>query len=162
MRTLKAVRTLAVCAIVALAALTLGTGATSAQGSLSQADYTEIQMLYAKYAHAIDSGDAAGWAATFTPDGVFGNSKGTEQLKAFAQGFHSRFKGNARHWNNELVITPTSDGAKGTCYFYLLDVTTKAIVTTGIYTDALVKTPAGWRFKERVAKGDVPPPASSK
>jgi hypothetical protein len=148
--------------IVAVAGLTLGAQSLHAQGSLTPADYTEIQMLYAKYGQAIDAGDAAGWAGTFTPDGVFGKEKGTEQLKAFVQGFYTRFKGNARHWNNQLIITPSADGAKGSCYFYLLDVTTKAIVTSGIYTDSLVKTPAGWRFKERVAKGDVAPPASTK
>lgn len=153
---------LATSGIVALLSVTMGSPALYAQGALTQADYTEIQQLYAKYAMAIDAGDEAGWAGTFTPDGVFGTSKGTDQLKAFVKGFYGRFKGNARHWNSNLVITPAADGAKGSCYFYLLDVTTKAIVTSGIYTDALVKTPAGWRFRERVAKGDVAPPASTK
>ncbi len=148
--------------LVALASLTLSSRALDAQGSLTPADYTEIQQLYAKYNMAIDSGDAAGWAGTFTNDGTFMKSKGTEDLKKFAQGFYTQFKGNARHWNSNLVITPSADGAKGSCYLQLLDVTTKAIVTSGTYNDSLVKTPAGWRFKERTVKGDVPPPGSTK
>jgi len=153
----------AVWGAVAVAVATVGAGALQAQGSLTVADYTEIQQLYAKYNMAIDSGDEAGWAGTFTPDGVFGGTtKGTDQLKAFVKGFFTKFKGNARHWNSNLVITPTADGAKGSCYLILMDVTTKAVVTTGIYMDSLVKTPAGWRFKERAVKGDAPPPAATK
>lgn len=146
---------------VALLSATLGSSAY-AQGSLTPSDYTEIQQLYAKYNMAIDSGDEAGWAATFTADGVFGSSKGTDQLKAFAKGFFGKFKGNARHWNTNLVITPTTDGAKGSCYLLLLDTTTKGVVMSGIYSDTLAKTASGWRFKERVAKGDVAAPPSTK
>jgi hypothetical protein len=146
----------------ALAVLTLsgavcwaiGAPNISAQAALTQPDYTEIQQLYAKYAHTIDSGDAAGWARTFTVDGVFGNAKGTEKLEAFAKDFYQRFKGDARHWYSQLLIAPAPEGAKGSCYFTLLDVKTKATVASGIYQDTLVKTAGGWRFKERVATAD--------
>ncbi len=46
-------------------------GTCAAAGGLSAQDYFEIQQLYARYNNAIDSGDAEGWAATFTSDGVF-------------------------------------------------------------------------------------------
>jgi hypothetical protein len=149
-------------AVVILAGAVSGAGwaiaaqTVSAQGTLTQPDYTEIQQLYAKYAHTIDSGDAAGWARTFTADGVFGNAKGTEKLEAFVKDFYQRFKGDARHWYSQLLITPDPAGAKGSCYFTLLDVKTKATVASGIYHDILVKTTNGWRFKERVATPDKP------
>ena len=34
-------------------------------------DYEEIRQLLGRYNLAIDLGDAAGWAATFAPEGVF-------------------------------------------------------------------------------------------
>jgi hypothetical protein len=135
--------------------------ASTTEGTLTPQDYNEIQQLYARYAQTIDAGDADGWARTFTPDGVFGATKGTEKLVEFARGFYQRFKGGARHWYNQILITPTPEGAKGSCYLMLFDVGTKAITTSGIYQDTLVKTAGGWRFKERVTIVDkASPPAN--
>lgn len=68
-----------------------------------------------------------------------------------------------RHWNTNLVITPTTDGAKGTVYLFLMDVSAKppAILSASKYEDDLVKTTDGWRFKHRVVKGDSAPPAAA-
>lgn len=130
---------------------------------LSADDYIEIQQLYAKYNTAIDSGDAEGWAATFTPDGVFNTFKGHDALVGFIKQWRERMGGAARrHWNTNLVITPTAEGASGTVYLFLMDVSAKppAIQTTAKYDDQLVKTADGWRFKHRQTKGDsAPPPA---
>ncbi|MDZ7729253.1 MAG: nuclear transport factor 2 family protein [Dehalococcoidia bacterium] len=64
--------------------------------ALSTDDRLEIQELYARYNHALDFGDASGWAGCFTPDGVFaspnGTFSGTEQLQQFAQGFADRHR----------------------------------------------------------------------
>ena len=83
-------------------------------------DQLAIQQLYARYNHAIDSGNGAGWAATFAADGVFtsasGTFTGTQQLAEFATGFGSRLK--ARHWTGnyqrtiELVGCCTQRGDK--------------------------------------------------
>jgi len=43
----------------------------------------------------------------------------------------------------------------------LFDVGTKAITTSGIYQDTLVKTAGGWRFKERVTTIDKAPVPTS-
>jgi len=128
---------------------------------LSADDYIEITQLYARYNTAIDSGDAEGWAATFTPDGIFQNFKGHDALVGFINQWRDRMGGAARrHWNTNLVITPTSDGAKGTVYLFLMDVSAKppAILSASKYEDELVKTSDGWRFKHRVVKGDTAPP----
>lgn len=125
-------------------------------------DQLAIQQLYARYNHAIDSGDAGGWAACFTSDGVFtssngGSFEGRESLVEFARGFAVRMKG--RHWTNNLLLDATTDGASGTCYLMLYALGTKdepaRIVTTGIYVDALVRTPEGWRFSRRTVRGDA-------
>ncbi len=64
---------------------------------------------------------------------MFGNRKGPDALAEFVRTFYKSNNGNVRHWNSQLVITPTAEGANGTTYFFLLDVSTRAITTTGIY-----------------------------
>ena len=139
----------------------LSIGSLARADGLSTQDYIEIQQLYATYNNAIDTGDAEGWAATFTPDGTFNKFTGKEALVGFVQQWKDKMNGlNRRHWNTNLRIQPSKDGATGSTLLMLLDVTTKSIVATGFYTDELVKTPAGWRFENRQFKSDTPPPAA--
>jgi ketosteroid isomerase-like protein len=127
---------------------------------LTTQDYIDIEQLYATYNHAIDEGDGEAWAATFTPDGSFNTFKGKDALVGFIKFWREKRNGaNRRHWNTNLRITPAEDGAKATVLLMILDVGTQppSIVMTGQYTDVLVKTPQGWRFKSRASKGDAPP-----
>lgn len=147
-----------VCAMV----WTLAAGAQSGSGTLTAQDYMEIQQLYARYNEAIDGGNAEAYADTFTPDGTFNTFKGRQGLLDFMSQWTGRMNGgNRRHWNNNLIITPTADGANGSVYLMLLDVSVRppVIASTARYTDTLVKTPQGWRFRSRATKGDPPPPA---
>ena len=132
----------------ALGAAGAGQGAV---GSLTAADHIEIQQLYARYARALDLGDPEAWADTFTGDGVFRDAAGRDELVAYAESSYSRRGGTGRHWNSQLVVTPTAEGADGSAYLLLLDVgaQTPGIGVAGVYSDKLVKTPAGWRFKSR-------------
>jgi ketosteroid isomerase-like protein len=128
---------------------------------LTTDDVLAIQQLYARYNHAIDSGDADGWAACFTPDGTFssasGNFAGTQQLADFARAFASRLK--ARHWTNNLVIDGSGGEATGTCYLMLLRLVGEgqppAILTTGIYRDAIVRHGGAWKFAARNVASDA-------
>ena len=65
-------------------------------------------------------------------------------------------RGGSRHFNANLVITPTPDGAKGSVYLLLFNARNipATIVETAIYDDTLVKTPQGWRFKKRLVWRD--------
>ncbi len=131
--------------------------------SLSVEDQLAIQQLYAKYNHAIDSGNGADWAATFAADGQFhsgsGSFTGSEQLAEFATGFGQRLK--ARHWTNNLVIDGDGAKATGSCYLALFRLTPGEkppanILTTAIYNDELAKGPdGGWRFTKRTVTGDA-------
>jgi ketosteroid isomerase-like protein len=137
-------------------------GLASAQAAeLTTQDYVEIQQLYARYNHAIDSGDAEGWADTFTPDGVFNQRyKGRDGLLDFMKQWTTKMNGaNRRHWNSNLLITPSAEGASGKVMLMLLEVGTKSpsILMTGQYSDVLVKTANGWRFKTRNVKNDITP-----
>ena len=139
-----------------------GLGAqTSANGTLTAQDLVEIQQLYARYNWTLDAGDADGYAATFTPDGVFNNNVGHDAIAAFAHTFHTGLGAHVHHWNTNLMITPTPGGASGQVYLVLVDFGTKpaTIATSATYSDELVKTAQGWRFKKRATKGDVAPPA---
>jgi hypothetical protein len=133
----------------------------TAKTSVTTQDYVEIQQLYARYATLIDAGDAEGWANTFTPDGVFNNSsRGHDALVQFVHDWRDKRNGAARrHWNSNLVVTPTEQGAAGSIYLLLLDISTRppVPVSSSVYEDALVKTPQGWRFKSRVLHGDAAP-----
>jgi len=145
-------------AFLALAVTLLGIGGAQAQGILTAADYAEINQLYASYNLALDAGDAEAWADVFTEDGVFGNSEGRAGLVEFATGFHGQQQGNARHWNANVHVTATADGAEGTCYLMLWNVGTRpaSLIVSGIYHDTLAKTAKGWRFTSRRVEADGP------
>ena len=129
----------------------VGSGQAGTETLTSQ-DHDEIRQLYARYAHTIDTGDAEGWANTFTDDGIFGNARGRAALVEFV---HTVYKQNqelgrqSRHWNNQILIEPTAEGARGSCYLVLYNtgVSPPVVRLTGVYRDTLVRTPQGWRFQ---------------
>ncbi len=125
---------------------------------LSVADRLEILELAARYNHAIDSGDGKGWAATFTPDGVFETSRGattgTAALAQFAETFATRMAGS-RHWNDNHVIEGDGDEATHRCYLQLLRTGEQAgIISTGRYDDRLRRVDGAWRFVHRTVLSD--------
>lgn len=149
----------------ALLGIVVAAGATviyaqKAGGALTAQDLVDIQQLYAKYNWTLDAGDAEGYASTFTPDGVFNNNVGHDAIVKFAETFHGGMGARVRHWNTNLMILPTPEGAHGQVYLVLVDFSTKpaTIATSASYSDDLVKTAQGWRFKKRATKGDVAPP----
>ena len=150
----------------AMFCVTTGLAAQKSAGKLTTDDLVEIQQLYARYNWTLDAGDAEGYASTFTPDGVFNNNVGHDAIVKFAEGFHSGVGAHLRHWNTNLMILPTPDGASGQVYLVLVDFANKpaTIATSATYSDELVKTAQGWRFKKRATKGDVAPapPAAPK
>ena len=147
-----------------MASIVVLSGEASAADKLTAQDNFEIQQLYARYNIAIDSGDAEGYAATFTPDGVFNTMTGHDALVGFAKMWREKLNGATRkHWNNNLRITGDSKHADGFVYLMLIDIGTKpaSILTTLSYTDTLVKTKDGWRFSRRTTKDDSTPAAEA-
>jgi hypothetical protein len=147
-----------------MAAIVLLGGRAVAADQLTAQDNFEIQQLYARYNIAIDSGDAEGYAATFTPNGVFNDTRGHDALVGFAKMWREKLNGaTRRHWNNNLRITGDSKHANGFVYLMLIDIGTKpaGILTTLSYTDTLVKTKDGWRFSKRTTKPDTAPAAAA-
>ena len=153
----RSVRTVTRSLPLAAAIALIGVASAHAQGSLSAQDMAEIQNLYARYNLMLDSGDAEGWADTFVEDGRFGNSQGRAALIEFAENFHES-NPQSRHWNTNLHVTATSEGAEGTTYLMLYNagVRPPSVIASGIYEDVLVRTPQGWRFQSRVVQIDRP------
>ena len=136
------------------------TQAGAGAAPLTLQDYIEIQQLYARYNHAIDSGDGEQWVDTFTPDGVFNKHfTGRDVLLGFLKNWREQMNGaKCRHWISNLSIGGNSELATGAAYLLLLEVGSvpAAVVNSGVYADQLVKTANGWRFKSRSIKLDAP------
>jgi hypothetical protein len=119
-----------------LGALAFMASPAFAAEKLTLQDYAEIQQLYAKYNHAIDSGDAETWADTFTADGVFNKRfTGREALVGFIKLWREKMGGaTRRHWNSNLNVVGTPEGANGAVYLMLMDVGTKpaSVLSTGM------------------------------
>jgi hypothetical protein len=140
--------------------------------TMSALDYEEIRLLLARYNLAIDLGDVDAWVGCFTDDGVFecsglpagspfgGRHEGRDALAAYARTHYGTAKGNARHWNANLVIEGDGERATMTCYLLALRVGSPPSVTgsTGIYRDHLRKDGGTWRFVERHVTIDGPRP----
>lgn len=154
-------RTRYLLAVVAMAALTSVAfmRADTAPKALSADDMNEIQQLYARYAWAIDGGDAETFASTFTDDGAFNAMVGRDTLVKFATTFHAGIGSHLRHWNSNLVVQPSPTGASGQVYLMLVDFAPSpaTIVRVGSYTDELAKTAKGWRFKKRATSYPIAP-----
>lgn len=177
MKTSKLVMVLGLSLIVAGAVYVQRTRAAEGTPSLTTADYVEIQNLYAKYNHYVDSGKDEGRAAAnlFTKDGVFHINLQTKRVVRGHDELVTLYKGagapasvvRAAHHAVNVMIEPSPTGATGAAFLVMLSSPTLGTTETGlsaIYSDDLVKTPAGWRWKQRVLNIATPrtPPAAAK
>ena len=138
--------------------------AESSKGpKLTADDYIEIQQLYSAYAHSLDQGQAERFAATFIEGGEFTGGRGAgkaDDLRVPTKGkdalMNMGSRGGTRHFTANLLITPTAEGAKGSCYLLLFNARNipATITETAIYDDTLVKTAQGWKFKKRIVWRD--------
>jgi hypothetical protein len=159
---------------------------TAAPAALTALDYFEIEQLIAKYARAIDtcSNNGYDYADLFTADGAFvpsfngqrGNPiQGRDRLAAVSGGGSNSCKNvpwieqGVRHLYANHIITPTAEGATGYVDMLMIGLggDPNKIEYDGHYEDTYVKTPQGWRFKQRVhhallreGQRVTPPPAT--
>jgi ketosteroid isomerase-like protein len=128
---------------------------------LTTEDVLEIQGLAARYNHAIDSGDADGYLATFVEDGVLDAGgmmlEGHAALKDFASTFSSSARA-PRHVATNLVIDGDGDHATLSAYvqMYLLsgEPPHQIIAASGKYDDTLRKDDGTWKFVRRSFTAD--------
>lgn len=123
----------------------------NAQSSLTAEDRTEIQELVNRYARALGSCAAEGYADLFAPGGGYfwssirGEVATRERLVALVQSERQCNPTNnanaaGRSTNGPIAtIEPSREGATGKA----------SLGNAGSYEDVYVKTPKGWRFKAR-------------
>jgi uncharacterized protein (TIGR02246 family) len=124
-------------------------------------DRLDIMDLVARYAECVDGGDAAGYAALFTPDGVVEHSAGSvsgreaifEWVATLARedrvGKNSRLK----HIMGLPVVRGEGDRATARTYVTIpryLESGEIVIRLAGTYHDDLVKQDGTWLFAKRV------------
>lgn len=126
-----------------------------------------VHQLYGQQSHAIDSGRAADWAATFTADGEFHSPSypapaiGVAELTAFAERFHAGCVESGevlRHVVSTIEVVPAGPDAL-TSRAYLQIVGTPRGEPSRLHrittvADDLVRTPGGWRICRRTIQRD--------
>jgi ketosteroid isomerase-like protein len=130
---------------------------------LTTEDRLEIAELVARYNHAVDRGDGAAFAATFTDDGVLDAAgrliEGGQALAAFAEGVPTAFR-VPRHVASNLVIDGDGSTGQATLAAYVQmyglvgDPPRQEILASGTYDDRLAKVAGHWRFVRRVFTRD--------
>jgi hypothetical protein len=127
---------------------------------ISVEDRLVILDLYARQSHLIDGGDADGWAATFTADGVFESP--TYRLTAVGHAELARFAADSngaalargvqlRHWIGQVVIDPADGGADVLAYLVIVATSCEGsrIDRSVRIVDVLTRTAHGWRVASR-------------
>ena len=127
---------------------------------LSTDDIVAIQQLVARYCHAADSGDAAGYVATFTEDGFLkvGDREAIRGRAALGALFGPVPRG-FRHVVTNVLIDGDGDHATSKAYFSAMPRGGGLIASTGVYSDTILKTSDGWLFSGRHYTPDEAPAA---
>ena len=131
----------------------------------ANADYMEIQQLYARYNYAFDSSDNKLLATVFTPAGEFVIGETRRKALEIVKG-PAKPQPQVFHVATSIMFNASPEGARGKSYVILVNLlaTPPAVTGGGSYEDVLVKTSQGWRFKQRAffsATTPAAPAASS-
>jgi len=125
--------------------------------------YWEIQQFYADSMHLLDSGDAVGWAATFTEDGTFEPQPPRPAVRGRANLADGAARAAAdraakgethRHWHGMVSVRAGDDADSVRVRCYALIVVTPAggeprLHQACVCEDELVRTDAGWLVRHR-------------
>lgn len=131
-------------------------------------DRVEIRDLISRYNKAIDTGDADGYANTFTADGQFigivGTFNGRDELRAFAAAYATEEQyaefASAQHWVTNVVVDAVEgDDERATVFSHLQMVKPLAdggrILLVGHYDDIVRRADGGWLFEQRIVVSDA-------
>lgn len=127
---------------------------------VSAQDHADIQNLYARYNHTSDQGDADGYAACFTEDGILQidplgvTVQGRATLIAYKQKDAANRRGRyRRHWNGSLLLEQLdANTVRGRCYFHGFNGTPGELPVlgdAGVYDDRIVRVAGAWKFSRR-------------
>jgi hypothetical protein len=122
-------------------------------------DRLEIQELLIRYSHGVDTHDWDGWESVFTEDAVIdytemGGPRGSvKETRAFLESTMPMFS-STQHMLGNTVLEIDGDQARARTICHnpmVLDRDGQPhIFVCGLwYRDLLVRTPDGWRIKDR-------------
>lgn len=137
-------------------------------GEVPGAVVVQVQRAYARQSRLIDSGDAAGWAATFTDEGEFHSPSypepavGAEALREFAESFARaghQAQAVSRHVVTNVDVLPGADDDQVVAHAYLQIVTTpyggeSRLVRLTTITDRLERHDGAWLVAHRQVRRD--------
>src|SRR4051794_27760751 len=121
-------------------------------------DYEQIRQLTYRYAFAVDLKHVDHHAQLWTDDAVLdfepgglNRLEGLDQITAYFEYVKTALKSSC-HLTSNHIITVDGDTAGGTCYWRGVSrsASDQELLTTGYYTDRYVRTPTGWKFRERI------------
>lgn len=129
--------------------------------SLSVEDRVDLIDLVARYAECVDSGDAEGYAALFTPDAVVehsaGSVQGRDEIQAWVAALASEDRVGKNSRLKHIMGLPVvrGDGDRATIRTYVtiprhMDSGEIVIRLAGTYWDDCVKQDGQWLFAKRV------------
>lgn len=126
-------------------------------------DKVAIQEVLATYSICVDTGDADGFAAIFTEDGLWEweavqlSFCGRVALKKLAETVYTHAKGS-QHAISNPVITVESDRAKSICQLTSFLSKPEQIYTLmlGYYEDELIKVNDRWQISHRSVRIENP------
>ncbi|MFE3323247.1 nuclear transport factor 2 family protein [Streptomyces sp. NPDC059176] len=141
----------------------------TAGSPVDSAVYLQVQQFYAHQMHALDSGDASAWAATFTPDGEFSANahpepvRGRDAIDAAALTTTTDLAERGvvrRHWLGMLDVSARGDGTLSTRAYALIVESPRNgrpdVRLSTLCEDVLVPDGAGWLVScRRVTRDDL-------
>lgn len=128
--------------------------------------YYSVEQFYAHQMQDLDSGDAAGWAATFTNDGVFSSNGMQNPVTGYGELLTAAQKAIAalasegiirRHLVSTLTVEGgDDDSVRVRCYVLVVDTRdgTTALRMSTVMEDLLVFSTVGWLVQERTVYRD--------
>lgn len=148
---------------------------------LSADDRAELYELYSRGTRLITMGDIDGWLDCFTSDAVFflpgiedfgvadmtmtGHAELRQFITDVIDGKYDPTMGlepgtKKRYLVGNIMLDGDGDnGASGSAYFFLIlpskGDTPPKMLGSGVYDDSFVKTPAGWKIRNRTLTADV-------
>ncbi len=133
-----------------------------AEGSrITRDDKFDIAELITRYNHAIDDGDPDALADCFIEGGVFegraGVFDGLDRIRELGMTVTPTLK--PRHITYNILIDAKADEphaatVKSHLFFYEVLPEGLNFRMSGLYTDVVVRTPKGWKFRSRLLKPD--------
>src|SRR3954464_3585213 len=131
---------------------------------MEPADRLELHELPGRYGDAIDDRNWEGLGRIFTDDATFDlTDLGAPKLEGLAE-IRRYMDEDATHPLTHLMTNiyvdddPGGDPAAAKLYFRIVARAKGGVFGTASYYDDVVKTPAGWRGKDRGVSPRPPPP----